>query len=306
MKLIVTETIHSSGIKLLKKYMEVDCNFQISREELKGKIKDYDVAIIRSDIKFDRELLECGEKLKVIGMAGIGIDHIDQDYCKEKDIAIFNVPEGSNNAVAELAIALILNVMRKVYPAVKSVKDEYRWDKTVYVGRELKGKTLGIIAIGKIGSRLAKFAQAFEMKVIAYDPYISAEKAQKNNIKLVQLEELFTQADLISIHAPLTKQTYHMISKEQIDKMKDGVYLFNFGRGPIIDEDSLYIGLKSGKIAGVGVDVMEKEPPGKSKLFEFDNFIVTPHIGAGTVEAQKYISEEISKKILKYLKLAEN
>jgi D-3-phosphoglycerate dehydrogenase len=306
MRAIITETFHSSGVKMLEKYMDVECDFQISREELKKKIKDYDVAIIRSAIKFDRELLEYGEKLKIIGMAGIGTDHIDKDYCKEREIAIFNVPEGSNNAVAELAMALILNVIRKVHPAVKSVKENYQWDKTFYVGRELKGKTLGIIAIGKIGSRLAKFAQAFDMKVIAFDPYIPAEKAQAINIKLVELEELFSQADIISIHAPLTKQTHHMISKEQIDKMKDGIYLFNFGRGPIIDEESLYIALKNGKFAGVGVDVMEKEPPGKSKLFEFDNFIATPHIGAGTVEAQKYISEAISKQVLTHLKLIDN
>jgi D-3-phosphoglycerate dehydrogenase len=302
MKLMITEKIHPAGIKILEKYMEVDCKFRITREELIDKIKEYDSLIVRSALKYDKNLLERGKKLKVIGLAMIGTDNIDLDYCKKREIAVFNVPGGSFNAVAELAMALILNVMRKVYPAVQSVKEKHEWDKTVFVGNELRSKTLGIIAMGKIGSRLAKFAQAFDMKVIVYDPYITPDQVQSLNIALVDLKDLLSQSDVISIHAPLTEQTFHLISEKEIKQMKDGVYLFNFGRGPIIDEESLYLGLKSGKIAGVGVDVMEKEPPGKSKLFEFDNFIVTPHIGSGTVEAQKYISEEISRKILNYLK----
>jgi len=303
MRLLITEKVHPAGIELLKKYLEVDEDFEITREELKEKIKNYDAMIVRVGIKYDQELLERGEKLKAIGMAGIGLDHIDLKYTKKREIAVFNVPEGSFNSVAELAMALILNVTRRVYPAVQSVKEKHQWARTVYIGHELKNKTLGIIAIGKIGSRLVRFAQAFNMKVLAYDPYISSENAESLNVELVELDQLFLRSDIISIHAPLTKETYHMISQENIDKMKKGVYLFNFGRGPLIDEDSLYLALKNGKISGVGVDVMEKEPPGYSKLFEFDNFIVTPHIGAGTVEAQKYISEEISKKILKHLKL---
>jgi D-3-phosphoglycerate dehydrogenase / 2-oxoglutarate reductase len=300
MKLLITETIHPAGIKMLEKYLQVDCSFQITKEQLKEKIKDYDALIVRSGMKYDKELLEQGEKLKVIGLAMIGTDNIDLNYCKDKGIKVFNVPEGSYNSVAELAMTLILNVLRKIHPAVQSVKEKYLWDKTVYVGHELKGKALGIIAVGKIGSRLAKFAHAFDMQVLAYDPYVSPEQAKSMGVELLELDKLLALSDIISIHAPLTKQTYHMISEKQIDKMKNGVYLFNFGRGPIIDEESLYLALKKGKIAGVGVDVMEKEPPGKSKLFEFENFVVTPHIGAGTVEAQKYISEEIGRKVLKY------
>jgi len=303
MKVVITEEICETGIEILKQYMEVDCRFNIKKEDLKKIIRNYDAMIVRSELKYDRELLELGDRLKVIAMAGIGIDHIDSDYCKEKGIAVYNVPDGSFNSVAELAMTLILNVIRRVYPAVKSVKEKYRWDKTVYVGHELKDKTLGIIAIGKIGSRLAKFARAFDMEVIAFDPYITTEKAKSMNIELVDLDMLLSRSDVISIHAPLTKQTFHMISSEQIEKMKEGVYLFNFGRGPIVDEESLYNALENGKVAGVGVDVMEKEPPGNSKLFKFDNFIVTPHIGAGTIEAQEYISKEISRKILEHLKL---
>ena len=300
MKALITESIDKIGIKILEQYMQVDCRFGITKEQLEKIINEYDVLIVRSELKYDKELLKLGNRLKVIAMAGIGLDHIDLNYCREKGIGFYNVPDGSLNAVAELAMALILNVLRRVHAAVASVKEQHRWDKTVYIGQELKGKTLGIIAIGKIGSRLARFAQAFDMQVIAFDPYISIEKAKSMDIELTDLDNLFKRADIISIHAPLTKQTFHMISKEQIDKMKDGVYLFNFGRGPIIDEQSLYYALESGKIAGVGVDVMEYEPPGDSKLFKFDNFIVTPHIGAGTIEAQEYISEEISKKVLNH------
>jgi len=303
MKIIITEKIHEAGIDYLKKFAEVDCDFGIAREKLLEKIENYDAMIVRVGIRIDKEVIDRGKKLKAIGMAGIGLNHIDVEYAKQKGIAVFNVPEGSNDSVAELTIALMLNIARKIYPAIKSVKVENQWDKHAFVGRQLKDKVLGIVALGKIGSRVAKISQAFGMQVIAYDPFIDKTKAEEINVELVELDDLLSRADFVSIHAPLTNQTYHLIGQEQISKMKKGAFLINLGRGGVVDEESLYNALKAGHLAGAAVDVMEKEPPGKSKLFELENFIATPHIGAGTIEAQEYISKSIAEKILKHLKL---
>ncbi|MDK2836485.1 MAG: D-3-phosphoglycerate dehydrogenase / 2-oxoglutarate reductase [Thermosediminibacterales bacterium] len=303
MKVIITEKIHDAGIEILKKYADVDCKFGISREELLENVEKYDAMIVRVGIQIDKEIIDKGKNLKAIGMAGIGLNHIDVEYAKQKGIGVFNVPDGSNNSVAELTMALMLNIARKVNAAVNSVKFNNEWDKHAYVGRQLKGKVLGILALGKIGSRVAKFAQAFDMKVIAYDPFIDKARAEEINVELVELDELLQRADIVSIHTPLTKQTYHLIGDEQINKMKKGAFLLNLGRGGVVDEESLYKALKEGHLAGAAVDVMEQEPPGKSKLFELDNFIATPHIGAGTIEAQEYISKSIAEKILSHLGL---
>ncbi len=302
MKLIITEKIHEVGIDYLKKFAEVDCEFGITREELLEKLENYDAMIVRVGIQIDKEVIDRGKNLKAIGMAGIGLNHIDVEYAREKGIAVFNVPEGSNDSVAELTIALMLNIARKIYPAVKSVKVENQWDKHTFVGRQLKDKVLGIVALGKIGSRVARISQAFGMHVIAYDPFIDKTKAEELNVELVELDDLLSRADFVSIHAPLTKQTYHLIGQEQISRMKKGAFLINLGRGGVVDEESLYNALKEGHLAGAAVDVMEKEPPGKSQLFELENFVATPHIGAGTIEAQEYISKSIAEKVLKHLK----
>lgn len=304
MKIIITEKINNSGINLLKKNCEVVCDFGISREELLDCIEDYDAMIIRADTKIDSILLDKAKKLKAIGMAGIGLNHIDVAYAQDKNIAIFNVPDGSNESVAELTIGLMLNIVRKVDAAVHDTKAKYDWNKHAFIGRQLRDKVLGIIALGKIGSRVAQFCQVLGMKVVAYDPYLDKTRADELQVKLVGLDELLSLADIISIHAPLTKDTYHLLGAEQLKKMKKEAYLINLGRGGIVDEDSLYLALKEGHLAGAAVDVMEEEPPGKSKLFELGNFLVTPHIGAGTVEAQDYIAFNIAEKVLNHLQRA--
>ncbi|NLM43500.1 MAG: hydroxyacid dehydrogenase [Clostridiales bacterium] len=301
MKCIITEKFHESGIELLKEHGTVDVRYNISREDLLNCIDKYDVLIVRSDTPVNKELIDRGKNLKVVGMAGIGLNHIDLEYCKEKGIAVFNVPDGSNDSVAELTIGLLICICRKMYNAINDVKKDH-WDKTGYMGNQLKGKTIGLVAIGKIGSRVAKLCQAFGMKVIAYDPFIDPSVATEMNVELMALEDLLKTADIVSMHVPLTPQTYHMIGKEQLDMMKDGAYIINLGRGGLIDEDALYDALVNGKLKGAAVDVMEKEPPGHSKLFELDNFICTPHIGAGTIEAQQYIAESLANKVINHLK----
>jgi D-3-phosphoglycerate dehydrogenase len=304
MKFLITEKFHECGIELFKKNGTVDTRYNICREELLECIREYDVLIVRSDTPVDKKVIDCGKRLKVIGMAGIGLNHIDTEYAREKGIAVFNVPDGSNDSVAEHTIALLLCISRKLYNAIDAVKKNH-WNKTGYIGNQLKGKTIGLIAIGKIGSRVANLCQAFGMKVMAYDPFIDPDLAAKMNIELVSLEELLMNSDIISMHAPLTPQTYHMIGKKQLDMMKDGAYILNLGRGGLIDEEALYDALKKGKLKGAAVDVMEKEPPGQSKLLELDNFIATPHIGAGTVEAQQYIAQSLASKVIDYMKSLE-
>lgn len=304
MNVIITEKIHKEGIKLLEEHGNVDIKYGISRQELLECIKNYEVLIVRSDTPVDKELIDSGENLMVIGMAGIGLNHIDTEYAKEKGIAIFNVDDGSNDAVAELTICMMLVILRKVHLAIQDTRKGV-WDKTGYMGRQLKGKTLGLIAMGKIGSRVAKLCQGFGMNVIAYDPFLDQKAASELNVELLTLEEVLKKSDIISIHAPLTRTTYHMIGKEELNMMKSEAYIINLGRGGIIDEEELYKVLKEDKIAGAAVDVMEKEPPGLSKLFGLDNFVATPHIGAGTIEAQQYIAISLANKILDYLKKAD-
>jgi len=304
MKCLITEKFHESGIELLKEKGTVDIRYNICRENLLECIGEYDVLIVRSDTPVDKKLIDCAKQLKVVGMAGIGLNHIDTEYAKEKGIAVFNVPDGSIDSVAELTIGLLLCISRKVYNAIDAVKKNH-WDKTGFTGNQLKGKTIGLVAIGKIGSRVAKLCQAFGMKVMAYDPFIDPNLAAEMDVELVSLEDLLMKSDIISMHAPLTPQTYHMIGKNELGMMKEGAYIINLGRGGLIDEDALYDALVSGKIKGAAVDVMEKEPPGPSKLFELDNFIATPHIGAGTVEAQQYIAQSLANKVINYMKSLE-
>jgi D-3-phosphoglycerate dehydrogenase len=303
MKVIISEQIHPDGIKRLQEKMETDVRFGIKREELLACIDKYDAMIVRADTKVDCEVIDAAKNLKVIGTATIGLNHIDTEYAAQKGIKVYNCPEGSIDAVAELTIALMLNLVRKVTAANNSVKLEGRWDKNGFPGIQLKGKTLGIIAVGKIGSRVAGFGQAFMMNVLAFDPYLPPSVAEGMKVELVSLDELLQRADIVSIHAPLTKDTYHLIGEKEIRKMKPGSYILNLGRGGVVDEEALYKALKDGHLAGAAADVMEKEPPGRSNLFELDNFIITPHIGAGTIEAQQYITDKIVGLIFDYLKV---
>lgn len=302
MKCIITERIHSDGIKLMEEHGTVDLKYGIKRNELYDCIENYTILIVRSDTPVDKELINAGLNLKVVGMAGIGLNHIDTEYCKEKGIAVFNVPDGSSDSVSELTIGMMINIARKVNIAAQDTKKGL-WNKTGYMGNQLRGKTLGLIAMGKIGSKVAKLCQAFNMDIIAYDPYLKPEIAKDMGIRLLHLKELLEESDFISIHTPLTKETYHMIGEKELSLLKESAYIFNLGRGGIIDEEALYNALKENKLAGAALDVMEKEPPGLSKLFKLDNVIVTPHIGAGTYEAQSYISVSLVRKILNHLNL---
>lgn len=301
MKVLITEPVHPDGVEFLRsKGVEVTCAFGISREELLQSVAMYDGLIIRSDTAIDRELLDLATHLKVVGMAGIGLNHVDLFLADERGVRVYNVPDGSNESVAELTIGFLIAVARKIVLASSDTK-KGMWDKSGYMGHTLQGKTLGILALGRIGTRVAEIARVLGMNILACDPYLDEQEVQRRGAQKVELDSLLRASDFVSIHSPLNEQTYHLIGREQIEMMKDGSFLINLGRGGIVDEEALYDALVSGKLKGAALDVMEVEPAPKSKLFTLDNIFITPHIGAGTVESQQYISLSIATKVFNHL-----
>ena len=307
MKIIVTEKISESGIEYLKKHAEVDVKTNISREELLGIIKNYDAIIVRSATKVDRELIEKGEKLKVIGRAGNGVDNIDVSSATEKGILVVNTPTGNIVAAAELTVGLMLAIARNIPQAYHAgLNGDFRRDK--FKGVELNGKTVGIIGFGRIGSLVAARLAAFNMRVIAYDPYMPDSRFEKYGVEKVTLDELLQQSDFITIHLPKTEETKKMIGEKEFKKMKKGVRIVNAARGGIIDEKALYNAIKEGIVAAAGLDVLEVEPKYNverqdfhNPLLELPNVVFTLHLGASTYEAQENIGISIAQEVISAL-----
>ena len=302
MKVLVSDSLSKEGLEILEKSgLEVVYKPGLPHEELLEIIPEFHGLVIRSGTKVTREVIEQAKNLKVIGRAGTGLDNVDIPAANEKGIVVMNVPGGNTLSAAEHTLALIFALARKVPQAVASLKSG-KWEKKKFMGVELNGKVLGIIGLGRIGNIVADRAIGLKMKVIAYDPFVSPETAEKKGIELVSLEDLFKRADFITIHTPLTKETYHLVDKKAFSLMKDGVYLINCARGGIVDEQALYEAMVSGKVAGAALDVFEKEPVDPDHpLLKLDNFIGTPHLGASTVEAQKVVAVEIAKQVVDYL-----
>jgi D-3-phosphoglycerate dehydrogenase len=302
MKVLVSDTLSEEGLEILRSAgLNVVYKPGLSPEELKKEIEDTDALIIRSGTKVTKEIIEHAKRLKVIGRAGTGLDNVDVAKATEKGIVVMNVPGGNTLSAAEHTFALLLSLARRIPQANATVKSGV-WDRKKFMGVELNGKVLGIIGLGRIGSIVAERALCFKMKVLGYDPYVSPEVAKEKGIELVSLDELLSQSDFVTIHTPLTKETYHLLNKERISKMKKGAYLINCARGGIVDENALYEALVSGHLAGAALDVFEKEPvPPDYPLLKLDNVVVTPHLGASTVEAQKVVAVEIAKQVVDYL-----
>ena len=303
MKVLVCDPIHEDGIKILKDAgFQVDITPEISYEELKEKVRDYDVLVVRSRTKVTKEIIDAGEKLKVVGRAGAGIDNIDVEAAKEKGVKVLNTPEAPAIAVAELTIGLLLSLARQIPRADSSMKDG-RWAKKEFRGWQLNGKTLGVVGLGHIGEKVARLAKAFGMKIlITKRTPPSPEILKELEAEFVSLDELLRRSDVISLHVPLTPQTYHMIGEREIQLMKDGAFIINTSRGAVVDEEALFNALKSGKLGGAALDVYEMEPPKDYSLMKLPNVVCTPHIGAQTVEAQRAASTLLAQKIVKTLK----
>jgi len=298
-KVLITDKLAQEGINLLKSTddVEVAVKTGISGDELARIIGEYDGLIVRSDTKVTAKVLANPCRLKAIARAGVGVDNIDVREATRKGILVINTPGGNTLSTAEHTMALMLSMSRKVVPACNSLKSG-DWDRKKYMGNQLNGKVLGIIGLGRIGMAVAKMAQGFNMKILGYDPFAAPAKAEEIGVEVTDcLERIFKEADYISVHVPKNEQTLNMIDAEQIKMMKPTVNLINCARGGIINEDALYNALAEKRIAGAALDVFPKEPPEDTRFAEFENCLVTPHLGASTEEAQIEVAVEAAQSL---------
>jgi D-3-phosphoglycerate dehydrogenase len=301
MKVVVAEKVSSSAMELLK-----EPNWTvITPDQLDGKLPEHlksaDALIVRSAVQVDAELLKHADKLRVIGRAGVGVDNIVLEAATRKGIAVMNTPGANAVAVAEQTLAMMLAMARHLCRA-DALMHAGKWEKKSLQGSELRGKTLGIVGLGKIGMEVAKRARSFSMTIVGHDPFVSEAVARENNIRLAKLDDLYASSDYLTLHVGLTPQTTGMINAQSIEKMKKGLRLVNCARGELVDEAALVEGLKSGKLGGAALDVFVKEPLKDSPLQSMDNVILTPHIGGSTNEAQEAVGYQIALQVKEYLK----
>lgn len=302
MKVLVSDNLAPVGVNILRDAgLEVDVKTGLTPEELKGIISAYDGLVIRSATKVTAEILEATDRLKVVGRAGIGLDNVDVAVASKRGVIVMNAPDGNAATAAEHALAMLMSLARNIPQATASMK-EGKWEKKKFMGRELTGKTVGIIGIGRIGSIFADRAMGLHMKVIAYDPHMPRELVDKLGVELVSFDELCERSDFISVHVPFTKETKLLVNAEAFKRMKKEALFIDCARGGIVDEEALYQALKNKEIAGAALDVFAVEPTTKeTPLLSLDNFICTPHLGASTSEAQENVASVIAEQIADYL-----
>ncbi len=275
---------------------------EITPEQILGKISNFNIVIVRSRTTITKEMIDKAENCKIIARVGVGLDNVDQEAAKAKNIRVINAVEGAMNAVAELVLGLMLSLARQTARGDRGIRNG-QWLKKELKGTELKGKYLGIIGLGNIGKRLGRLARALNMNIIGYDVIpIDEEFSKEVGLMKADLDTLLQSSDYISIHVPLLDSTYHMINAQKINTMKKTAKIINTSRGGVIDEDALYDALKNGNLGGAALDVFEKEPATGNKLSELDNVILTPHIGAQTKEAQSLAANVIAEKIIQILR----
>ena len=297
-KVLISDSLSKEAVDILEKEKDfkVDVNTKLTPEELKKVIKDYDALLVRSATKVTKDVIAVADKLKIIGRAGVGLDNVDVEAASKKGIIVVNTPGGNTISTAEHTFSMILALSRSIPQADLSMK-KGEWERKKFMGVELYGKTLGIVGLGRIGTEVAKRALSFGMKVLAYDPFLSADKAKELGIELVDLNTIYKSADYITVHTPLTDETKHMISDKQFALMKKNVRLINCARGGIIDEEALVKAIEAGKVAGAAFDVYEEEPPKNSKLTKLDKVVLTPHLGASTEEAQMNVAIDVANTV---------
>lgn len=298
---IIAEPIAEAGLALIREWAEVVDAVGLQHSELVGLMADAAAIIVRSATKVDRELIEAAPRLQVIGRAGIGTDNIDVDAATEHGVLVVNAPNANTISAAEHTMALILAQARHVPEADRSLR-EGRWDRGRFQGMELHGKTLAILGLGKIGTLVAQRASAFGMDVVAYDPYVSEDRARRLGVSMLTLDEVLEVADIISVHLPRTNTTEDLINRDSISRMKDDVRIINVARGGIVNETDLADAVRSGKVGGAAVDVFETEPTTDSPLFGVEGITVTPHLGASTTEAQGKAGIAVAQAVVAALK----
>ncbi|WP_170447600.1 phosphoglycerate dehydrogenase [Ruegeria arenilitoris] len=302
-KVLVSDKLSETAVQIFRdRGIDVDFMPDVGKdkEKLAEIIGNYDGLAIRSATKVTEKILEKADKLKVIGRAGIGTDNIDKDAASKKGVIVMNTPFGNMITTAEHAIAMMFAVARQI-PEANASTHAGKWEKSKFMGVELTNKTLGVIGAGNIGGIVCDRAHGLKMKVIAYDPYLGQEKADKMGVEKVELDELLARADFITLHVPLTDQTRNILSRENLAKTKKGVRIINCARGGLVDEEALAELIKSGHVAGAGFDVFSEEPAKENPLFGLPNVVCTPHLGAATTEAQENVALQVAEQISNYL-----
>jgi D-3-phosphoglycerate dehydrogenase len=304
-KILALDNVHEAGVDILHRQdgFEVDVKPTLDPLDLKTILPNYDAMIIRSGTKLKTDLLDAASKLKVVVRAGAGVDNIDIAEATRRGVIVMNTPGGNSQATAEHTISLIMSAHRHIAQAVQSMKDG-KWEKKKFQGRELQGRTLGVIGLGQVGGIVAKLAsQGLKMKVLGYDPAVTAKAASQIGAEYATIDSIFARSDVITVHTPLNDHTKNLINAEAFQKMKDGVIIINCARGGIVDQEALLQVLESRKVAAAGLDVYTEQPPGSSPLVQHPNVIATPHLGASTGEAQVNVSVAAAEQIIDYLDL---
>jgi D-3-phosphoglycerate dehydrogenase len=300
-KILISDGLDGRGQSILRASATVESHDKLSADDLLKAIPDYDALVVRGQTRVTPAVFDAAPRLKVVGRAGVGVDNIDLEAAKKHKVAVVNAPTSTTIAVGELAFGLLLAVARDLPRADAGMK-KGEWLKKEFEGVELSGKTLGIIGFGRIGMEVGKRATAFGMSVLTYDPNVSEHELEHGSAEPVSLQDLFAWSDFISLHLPLNVQTRDLLGPMAFSQMKDGVRIISTARGGIIDESALLQALNSGKVAGAGLDVFEKEPPGLTELVSHPRVIATPHIGAQTAEAQARAAEDIANEVLSALR----
>jgi D-3-phosphoglycerate dehydrogenase / 2-oxoglutarate reductase len=298
MKILVADPISEKGVEVLRAnpQFQVDVNTGLKEDALLQIIADYDALVVRSQTKVNAAVIAAAKKLRVVGRAGVGVDNVDVDAATRRGIIVMNTPGGNTISTAEHTFSMMMALSRKI-PQAHATMKAGKWDRKSFEGVELYNKTLGIVGMGRIGGEVARRAIAFGMRVLAYDPFLSLSKAKAFQVEVVELDEIYSRSDFITVHVPMTDQTRGMINQDAMAKMKKGVRLINCARGGLIVEADLLEALKSGKVAGAALDVYETEPPKDSPLLALDNVVLTPHLGASTTEAQESVGTEVAEQI---------
>ncbi|MGE3062117.1 MAG: hydroxyacid dehydrogenase [bacterium] len=299
MKVLVSDKVADSAVEQMRQQgHDVTVKTGLAPEELEKIIGEFECIIVRSATKVKKNIIDAGKNLKLVIRGGVGVDNIDVDYAKSKNIEVKNTPAASSESVAELAISHMLSLARALPIADKSMK-EGKWEKKKFEGTELYKKTLGVIGLGRIGREAARIGfYGFSMNVLGYDPFV--KEVSEPPVKIATLERILKESDYITLHLPLTEDSKHMISTEQFKMMKKSAFLVSCARGGIVDEAALLEALKNNVIKGAALDVFETEPPARSGLFDLENFLSTPHVGAQTLEAQERVADEIVKIMASY------
>ncbi len=300
MKILVAEPLAREGVALLEARHQVDERPGLSREELCSVVGDYEALLVRSQVKVDADLISAARRLVVVGRAGVGVDNVDLDAATRAGITVVNAPTGNTIAAAEHTLALLFALARRISEADASLR-RGEWKRSRFTGVELRGKTLAIVGMGKIGQAIADRARALEMTILGVDPYVTPEQAALHGVELVALEAAISRADVLTVHVPLNRATRGLVGRETLARMKPGALLLNVARGGIVDEAAVADALREGRLGGAGIDVFEQEPPTGSPLLDAPNTVLTPHLGASTEEAQILVAEEVADQVLDVL-----